>query len=91
MKEGPGPASQDPIQLLSIVIPCRNEEGAIASMVEHLYVELRLHEVEHEIVPVDDGSTDSTWAVLEELARLVHLTPALVGPSHSRVALRAMP
>ena len=71
MKEGPEPARQDPIQLLSIVIPCCNEEGAIASTVEHLYVELRLHEVEHEIVPVDDGSTDSTWAVLQELASRV--------------------
>jgi dolichol-phosphate mannosyltransferase len=71
VKEGPEPAGQDPIQLLSIVIPCRNEEGAIASTVEHLYVELRLHEVEHEIVPVDDGSTDSTWAILEELAARV--------------------
>ncbi|MGA3018814.1 MAG: glycosyltransferase family 2 protein, partial [Bryobacteraceae bacterium] len=71
MKAGPGPAGPDPIQLLSVVIPCRNEEGAIASTVEHLYVELRLHEVEHEIVPVDDGSTDSTWAVLEELATRV--------------------
>jgi dolichol-phosphate mannosyltransferase len=47
--------------LLSVVIPCRNEEGAIASSVEHLYVELRLHGMEHEIVTVDDGSTDSTW------------------------------
>jgi dolichol-phosphate mannosyltransferase len=71
VKAGPEPAGQDPIQLLSIVIPCRNEEGAIASTVEHLYVELRLHEVEHEIVPVDDGSTDSTWAALEELATRV--------------------
>ena len=76
MKERPEPAGQEPIRLLSIVIPCRNEEGAIGSTVEHLYVELRLHEVEHEIVPVDDGSTDSTWAVLEELAtRIPSLRP----------------
>jgi dolichol-phosphate mannosyltransferase len=68
VKERPDLAGQDPIQFLSIVIPCRNEEGAIASTVEHLYVELRLHQVEHEIVPVDDGSTDSTWAVLQQLA-----------------------
>jgi dolichol-phosphate mannosyltransferase len=76
VKERPEPAGQEPIRLLSIVIPCRNEEGAIGSTVEHLYVELRLHEVEHEIVPVDDGSTDSTWAVLEELAtRIPSLRP----------------
>jgi dolichol-phosphate mannosyltransferase len=68
VKAGPPPGSQDPLRLLSIVLPCRNEEGAIASAVEHLYVELRLHAVEHEIVTVDDGSSDSTWAVMQELA-----------------------
>jgi dolichol-phosphate mannosyltransferase len=58
------------------VIPCRNEEGAIASTVEHLHVELRLQAVEHEIVTVDDGSTDSTWTVLQELrARVPALRP----------------
>jgi dolichol-phosphate mannosyltransferase len=71
VKGGTPPGSKEPIQLLSIVIPCRNEEGAIASSVEHLHVELRLHRVEHEIVTVDDGSTDSTWAVLQELATRV--------------------
>ncbi len=76
MKKTPEPPDQDPLKLLSVVIPCRNEEGAIASTVEHLYVELRLHCVEHEIVAVDDGSTDSTWAVLEELKdRLPTLCP----------------
>ena len=38
-------------ELLSDRDPCRNEEGAIASTVEHLYVELRLHGIQHEIVP----------------------------------------
>ena len=71
MNGGPEPTGKNSIQLLSIVIPSRNEEGAIASTVEHLYVELRLHGVEHEIVPVDDGSTDSTWAVLQSLTERV--------------------
>jgi dolichol-phosphate mannosyltransferase len=50
--------------MLSVIIPVRNEEGCIASTVEHLHVELRLHGIEHEIVVVDDGSTDNSWRVL---------------------------
>ena len=60
-------SARPPLQLLSVVIPARNEEGCIASTVEHLYLELRLHNVTHEIIVVDDGSTDATWTVLESL------------------------
>jgi dolichol-phosphate mannosyltransferase len=63
-KNQPQPASREPLRKLSLVIPARNEEGCIASTVEHLYVELRIHGIEHEIVVVDDGSTDNTWQVL---------------------------
>ena len=47
-----------PLQKLSVVIPARDEAGCIASTVEHLHLELRLHGVPHEIVVVDDGSRD---------------------------------
>jgi len=64
------------LELLSVVIPARDEEGCIASTVEHLHLELRLHNVPHEIVVVDDGSTDRTWDVLQELAqRLTVIAP----------------
>jgi dolichol-phosphate mannosyltransferase len=77
-----GPRNQpDPdapkLQLLSVVIPARNEEGCIASTVEHLHLELRLQAVPHEIVVVDDGSTDRTWEILQELqGRIPELAPA---------------
>ena len=61
------PPGKAPLQLLSVVIPARNEEGCIASTAEHLYLELRRHNLPHEIIVVDDGSTDATWRILESL------------------------
>ncbi len=69
-RKAPDP-NREPPHLLSIVIPARDEEGCIASTVEHLYVELRIHAVPHEIVVVDDGSTDSTWQKLTGLRERV--------------------
>jgi dolichol-phosphate mannosyltransferase len=65
--KSPPPVPREPLKLLSVVIPARNEEGCIAATVEHLHVELRLHAIPHEILVVDDGSTDSTWTILQEL------------------------
>jgi dolichol-phosphate mannosyltransferase len=59
------------LKLLSVVIPARDEEGCIASTVEHLHIELRLHEVPHEIIVVDDGSKDRTSEILREVATRV--------------------
>jgi dolichol-phosphate mannosyltransferase len=56
-----------PLTLLSVIVPARNEEGCISSMVEHLHLELQMNSVPHEIVVVDDGSSDRTWEILQEL------------------------
>jgi dolichol-phosphate mannosyltransferase len=65
-----------PLSLLSIVIPARDEEGAIASTIEHLHLELSLRGVTHEIIVVDDGSTDRTWEILQnEASRIPELRP----------------
>ena len=79
----PAPRVGPPLRLLSIVIPALNEEGCVCSTVEHLTVELRLHDVPNEIIVVDDGSTDSTWARLQELSgRLPNVRPVHNCGSH---------
>lgn len=70
------PAARRPLALLSVVIPARDEAGCIVSTVEHLHLELRMQEVPHEIVVVDDGSTDATWRLLEDVrSRIPTLRP----------------
>jgi len=55
------------LSLLSVVIPARDEEACLSATLKHLSVELRLKNVPHEFVVVDDGSTDRTWEVLQSL------------------------
>lgn len=59
--------SQGQLKLLSVVIPARDEEGCIESTVRHLSLELRLQGVPHEIVVIDDGSSDRTWEILQSM------------------------
>src|SRR4051812_10534121 len=78
------PGSQaPPLRLLSVVIPARDEAGCIASTVEHLHIELRIQNVPHEIVVVDDGSTDRTWEILQEVReRIPTLRPTKNSAPH---------
>lgn len=64
----------DKLSLLSIVIPARDEGGNVESTVEHLHLELELQNVPHEIVVVDDGSSDDTWV---KLSRMMEKLPEL--------------
>ena len=68
------------LSLLSIVIPARNEEGCIQSTVEHLHLELGIHQVPHEIIVVDDGSSDSTWSILLELGKKIPVLRPVQNP-----------
>ena len=75
--------SAQPLTLLSVVIPARDEQDCIASTVEHLHVELSLRGVPHEIVVVDDGSTDGTWKISTNLAeRFPEVRPVQNHPNY---------
>jgi dolichol-phosphate mannosyltransferase len=66
-----------PLNKLSVVIPARDEEGCVASTVEHLHAELQSSGIAHEIIVVDDGSHDATWQILERLRSRVPTLVAL--------------
>jgi dolichol-phosphate mannosyltransferase len=75
---GPLPPNPEapPLNLLSVVIPARDEEGCVASTVEHLHAELRSRNICHEIVVIDDGSRDRTWQILQALcSKIPELRP----------------
>ena len=56
------------LKLLSVVIPARDEADCVRATVEHVHLELELNKILHEIVVVNDGSTDRTWPILQEIA-----------------------
>lgn len=55
--------------LLSIVVPCMNEELVIDTLITRLQKSLTTLEVSCEIILVDDGSTDATWSEISKAAQ----------------------
>jgi dolichol-phosphate mannosyltransferase len=53
---------------LSVVIPAHNEEETVAQTVNGLVATLAREEIEHEVIVVDDSSSDGTAAVVEAIA-----------------------
>ena len=50
---------------LSIIVPCKNEEGNVTKLYEE--INKVLEKIKYEIIYIDDGSTDNTIKVLRKL------------------------
>ena len=55
--------------LLSIIVPCFNEQEALPIFYDELNKVLKNMNIDHEIILVDDGSRDETLKVMRELAK----------------------
>jgi glycosyltransferase involved in cell wall biosynthesis len=53
---------------LSIVIPLYNEDESLPELCEWIARVVNTHKLTYEIILVDDGSTDNSWEVIEELS-----------------------
>ncbi len=54
--------------MMSVIIPAYNEETIICSSVTRLHEYLERRGIEHEVIIVDNGSTDRTGGICKELA-----------------------
>ena len=53
---------------LSIVVPVYNEEESIPELTEWIFRVVDESKIETEVLLIDDGSTDTSWNVIEQLA-----------------------
>ena len=70
------PANEESSLDVSVVVPLYNEEESLPELVEQLLASLRPSGERFELVLVNDGSSDQTAAVLEQVSQEV---PELVG------------
>ena len=53
---------------VSIIIPLFNEEESLPELIERIGKVMAEQNLSYEVLMVDDGSTDSSWSVIEKLA-----------------------
>ncbi len=58
------------IAMISVVIPVYNEKESLGSLLGEIAAVARQAEVDLEVLFVDDGSTDDSWMVITNLARM---------------------
>jgi glycosyltransferase involved in cell wall biosynthesis len=53
---------------ISIVVPLFNEEESLPELLAWIERVCTSHQLSYEVVMIDDGSTDSSWAIVQQLA-----------------------
>lgn len=78
--------------MLSIIIPCHNEEGNISKLVDKIRAVLKKNKIKGELLIINDRSTDKTGRIVDVLAgkygnvRVIHRKPR-PGPFKAEVGL----
>lgn len=65
--KSPEPDNRISLNCFSFVIPARDEEGSLETTLRSLHETMKQNNIPHEIVVVDDGSTDKSWDLLQQL------------------------
>jgi phenylacetate-CoA ligase len=65
---------------LSVVAPCFNEEANLPTLVARLLRSVEHSDIRMQVVLVDDGSTDTTWSVIQTLEQ--QYAPFVKGVRH---------
>ena len=58
-----------PVMNLSIVIPLFNEEESLPELYDWIVKVMNENNFTYEIIFIDDGSTDNSWGVIQELRK----------------------
>ena len=64
------------IPIVSIIIPCYNEAENIRLLTKEITNVMKNHPYKYEIVFVNDGSTDNSWNIIQEL---INIFPTIQG------------
>lgn len=69
IKKRAHPMTANAPKLISFVIPVKDEEASLRELYDRIAAEMRTLARPFEIIFIDDGSVDTSWRVIEELAR----------------------
>lgn len=54
---------------ISVVVPLLNEDESLTELAEWIQRVMQQHNFSYEVIFVDDGSTDNSWQIIEQLAQ----------------------